>query len=493
MATRSAAPDLAVDELKRRARRRLVGAIVLALAAAVILPLLLESDPKPLGDEVIDPHSADRQRQVRQSARPGQGLGKAAASRHVPSPRPSCQSRRAGDHAAKSIAGAAAASSGDPARRRARRPRSSRTPSAPGGSSCSTCELRRRPARADAPLGKGGLPAAAPPAPASDIAQRARIAYRLRPSPTPRRPAILRCQAQARRLRDVHRSRPTAQGDVQRVRVGPFATRGDADAGSGQTEAAGYDRAMVAPKHEVTAFDFVVIGVVVVVNVVRIRSRVHARGGVAARGWVVALVLAIQLCDTARRDAARFRRFPDGALRRGVRGDRHRRRSWSVRCSAGCCTGWCARSASGFSIGCWAACRRGTWRANRCHRCTRRGADRPAAAGLVAKCVACAAVGGGSDEPASRGCRRGRSRLDYGKAGRPNPGRRQAQEPRTMCGIVGAVTHTPVNQLLYDGLLLLQHRGQDAAGIVTSEGRYSTCTRRRAMCATCSAPATCAS
>jgi amidophosphoribosyltransferase len=39
-----------------------------------------------------------------------------------------------------------------------------------------------------------------------------------------------------------------------------------------------------------------------------------------------------------------------------------------------------------------------------------------------------------------------------------------------MCGIVGIVAHTPVNQLLYDGLLLLQHRGQDAAGIVTTAG-----------------------
>jgi len=44
--------DLAVEELKRKARRRLVGAIVLALAAAIILPLLLEREPKPLGDDV---------------------------------------------------------------------------------------------------------------------------------------------------------------------------------------------------------------------------------------------------------------------------------------------------------------------------------------------------------------------------------------------------------------------------------------------------------
>lgn len=38
-----------------------------------------------------------------------------------------------------------------------------------------------------------------------------------------------------------------------------------------------------------------------------------------------------------------------------------------------------------------------------------------------------------------------------------------------MCGILGIVARSPANQLLYDGLLMLQHRGQDAGGIVTAE------------------------
>ena len=40
-----------------------------------------------------------------------------------------------------------------------------------------------------------------------------------------------------------------------------------------------------------------------------------------------------------------------------------------------------------------------------------------------------------------------------------------------MCGVIGVVGHSAVNQLLYDGLLLLQHRGQDAAGISTAKGK----------------------
>ncbi len=39
-----------------------------------------------------------------------------------------------------------------------------------------------------------------------------------------------------------------------------------------------------------------------------------------------------------------------------------------------------------------------------------------------------------------------------------------------MCGIVGIVSSQPVNQQVYDALLLLQHRGQDSTGIATADG-----------------------
>lgn len=46
-----------------------------------------------------------------------------------------------------------------------------------------------------------------------------------------------------------------------------------------------------------------------------------------------------------------------------------------------------------------------------------------------------------------------------------------------MCGIVGIAGFMPVNQSIYDALTVLQHRGQDAAGIITIDA--NNCFRLR--------------
>lgn len=41
-----------------------------------------------------------------------------------------------------------------------------------------------------------------------------------------------------------------------------------------------------------------------------------------------------------------------------------------------------------------------------------------------------------------------------------------------MCGVVGIFSSRPINQDVYDALTILQHRGQDAAGLMVSDGRH---------------------
>jgi amidophosphoribosyltransferase len=50
-----------------------------------------------------------------------------------------------------------------------------------------------------------------------------------------------------------------------------------------------------------------------------------------------------------------------------------------------------------------------------------------------------------------------------------------------MCGIVGIAGQTPVNQLIYDALTVLQHRGQDAAGIITEQDGHLFIRKRNGL------------
>lgn len=59
-----------------------------------------------------------------------------------------------------------------------------------------------------------------------------------------------------------------------------------------------------------------------------------------------------------------------------------------------------------------------------------------------------------------------------------------------MCGIVGMVSRTGVSHDIYSALLVLQHRGQDAAGIATYHDGKFRLRKSRAWFATSSMPAT---
>jgi len=238
MANRSEAPDPAVDELKRRARRRLVGAIVLALAAALLLPLLLESEPKPLGDDVsIQIPPLDNGKFVNPLSR-----GKAA-------PPPA----KSDDTSAK---GAAPATAPTPA--------PVETPPADEPKSAAPPKVETRPVAeaktaAPAPAAASAVAEARPePAPAAPGAD-AKVQPPAKEGTTEGNAFVVQVAAFTDRYGALALVRKlkaagfpcytepvtTARGTMHRVRVGPYALRSDADAARAKLKASGYD-AMVA-------------------------------------------------------------------------------------------------------------------------------------------------------------------------------------------------------------------------------------------------------
>ncbi len=227
MATRPEIADPAVDELKRRARRRLVGAVVLALAAAVLLPMLLESDPKPLGNDVsiqippvdqgkfVTPLSPDKSVESKAIAPPAAPAS--AGSSAAPAPErtlTTSEQRVLGQSGANRTP--AIMSSAPEAMR----------PQTPAVGSASAAPAVKPGAEA-APANSGTLfvqvAALADSQAASDLAAK------LLASGFP-----ARVEAVA-----------TRQGPVQRVRVGGYASREAADVALANIKAAGYGNAII--------------------------------------------------------------------------------------------------------------------------------------------------------------------------------------------------------------------------------------------------------
>jgi DedD protein len=246
MPTRSDAPELAVDELKRRARRRLVGAIVLALAAAVILPLLLESDPKPLGDEVsIRIPPIDNSKFINPLA-PDKDSGNVAAvapdSRTDAKPSAVVAPKRSIADAERRILGQPAASS----------PSAPPAVSAPNQTPATTSDESPTAASATAP----SLPAPAPAPPSAPVsatvaqadvpvAASGGFAVQVGAFADSKAATDLAAALKSAGFATYTEAVPTTAGSVQRVRVGPYATRSAADSAVAKLKLAGYDRAMV--------------------------------------------------------------------------------------------------------------------------------------------------------------------------------------------------------------------------------------------------------
>jgi DedD protein len=243
MLTRPEAADPAVEELKRRARRRLVGAIVLALAAAVILPLLLESDPKPLGDDVsIRIPPIDNSKFITPLS-PAKG----ADGKAVPNPAGAGTSTSppsaaaAPDAAVEAKPAGAPNASGKPAET-AQRPETDVAPSS-APTATSTIIAKSEPLKPAAPAAKSESGGTRPDV----VSPTGGFVVQLAAFADAKAAPALVSKLKSAGFPAYTETLKTDQGPMRRVRVGPYATREVADAEVARLSAAGY-RGVVTTK-----------------------------------------------------------------------------------------------------------------------------------------------------------------------------------------------------------------------------------------------------
>ena len=257
------ADDAPVDPAlpqKKRARHRLIGAIVLCIAAAILVPLLLEPEPsRPLSDlsVVIPPKTANlpsRSTEPRADLRPDAARRDAKAAESGTSDKPTEQFKaempkpaesRSADAVALEAAPAVTPAEGAPQgsmpgdadRSKPATPAPSAAPSSSQPSAPATAAAT--PAPAPTTASDSGKPSASKPggkyliqvgAFSSDSAASA---------------ALERIQAAG--LRGFTEKIKTDRGDRIRVRAGPFSTRDAAEQAREKLKATGLEAALIAP------------------------------------------------------------------------------------------------------------------------------------------------------------------------------------------------------------------------------------------------------
>lgn len=230
-------------QLKKRARRRLIGAIALVTVVAVFLPMVLDHEPQPVNQDIaiqipsqnagtftskivpVVPGAAEKQGETPAAARP------APAARA-----PEKVSEKAPEKAPEKAT--AAADKGAPAEKAPTVPAPKATPLAAGvDSEAAPAEARPKPAveakaKAEAkPKSdvKAKAAAEAKPSTKSESKEGGGFVVQVAALTDADKAAQLRDQIAAAGVKAYTEVVPTAKGSVTRVRAGPFASRGAAD------------------------------------------------------------------------------------------------------------------------------------------------------------------------------------------------------------------------------------------------------------------------
>lgn len=197
-----AEPQQDVDTLKRRGRRRLVGAVALALLAVIVLPMIF--DPEPRGTPPVSvriPGENDKAFAPKPPA-------KAAA----PAPKPGAPEEKKAEEP-------------KPEERKAEAPKAQESKPAPKKAEPKSADAER--ARAEAALGEAGF-----------VVQVGAFA-----NPDP-----VIAKLSAAKMRYYTEKVATSKGDVTRVRAGPFATRAEAEKAIGTLKKLGLSPGGVSAK-----------------------------------------------------------------------------------------------------------------------------------------------------------------------------------------------------------------------------------------------------